>query len=224
MLVQSLAALLLPALLSTAFPVDVAGDGDVHAEINTLGYLKCTATTSSGKSKVIGYVSRALNSYGEYIGVSPSNNKDDVAARMLVSIDLSLAENGTAQSLLVKNAPKNNYPFLGGIGGQEGSSIGSDGDYLLVGGTRETATGAKPSYCGNTFTDARNILRKCSSAIWLFNTTSGLVTPQWVNDDGTAVVANIGYTQGAFVFTGDKKTFEDTWNQDVDWITLSLDN
>ncbi|KAJ7071376.1 hypothetical protein C8F01DRAFT_1110284 [Mycena amicta] len=221
MLVQLLAALSLPFCLSLASPTAPL---NVSPEITTLGYLKCTATTSSGKSKVIGYLSRTLNSYGEYKGVSPSGEKNDIAHRLLVSLDLSLAESGVAQSLLVKNAPNNNYPFLGAIAGEEGSSIGSDGDYLLVGGTGETTTGAKPSYCGSTFTDSTNVLRKCSSAIWLLNTTTSLVTPQWTNDDGTTVLANIGYTQGAFVLTGDTDTFENTWNQDVEWVTLTLDN
>jgi hypothetical protein len=54
---------------------------------------------------------------------------------------------------------------LGGIGGEEGSTIGSNGDYLHVGGTEVTASGAKPSYCGNTYTDRTNDLRKCESAI-----------------------------------------------------------
>lgn len=58
------------------------------------GYLK---VTSSGQ--VIGYVSRSLNSDGEFKGVSPDSDSSDVAHRMLVSLDPTV--NGT-QSLLIK--------------------------------------------------------------------------------------------------------------------------
>ncbi|KAF7340101.1 hypothetical protein MVEN_01928200 [Mycena venus] len=184
-------------------------------DITSLGYLRC-----SSEGKVIGYISKSLNSFGEYKGVSPDSDSTDVNHRMLVSLDVTT--NGT-QSLLVKNAPDNDYPFLGGIGGEEGSTIGSDGDYLHVGGTGTTAPGAKPAYCGNTYTDRTNKLRKCESAIWVFNSTSSEVTPQWTNDAGDVITANIGYVDEAFVLTGDKKEFEDTWEDEVEWITLAFE-
>jgi hypothetical protein len=63
-------------------------------EVNSLGYLKCTS-----EGQVIGYVSKAMNTLGEYKGVSPDSDSTDVNHRMLVSLDQSV--NGT-QSLLVK--------------------------------------------------------------------------------------------------------------------------
>ncbi|KAJ7275567.1 hypothetical protein B0H12DRAFT_267222 [Mycena haematopus] len=200
------ASLLALAASSLASPVQ---------ETTSLGYLRC-----SSKGKVTGYLSKSLNSYGEYIGVSPDSDSNDVNHRMLVNLDVTA--NGT-QSILVKNAPDNDYPFLGGIGGEEGSTIGSGGDYLLVGGTESTASGAPPSYCGNTFTDRKNTLRKCASAIWVYNSTTNAVTPQWTNDDGTVLSANIGYVNAAFVLTGNKTEFEDTWSDSVEWITLTFE-
>ncbi|KAK7040630.1 hypothetical protein R3P38DRAFT_2896646 [Favolaschia claudopus] len=212
------ASLLSLALLSLAAPAAPETEADLAPDVNSLGYLRCSA---GSENQVIGYISRSLNSFGEYIGVSPSSDPNDVNHRMLVSLDVT----GTGpQALLVKNAPKNNFPFLGGIAGSQGSSIGSDGDYVLIGGTQSTAVGAKPSYCGNTFTDSTNKLRKCASAIWVFNSTSNQVTPQWTNDDGTAVTGNVGYVNEAFVITGDKKEFEDTWEDKVEWVTLTLEN
>ncbi|KAF7367362.1 hypothetical protein MSAN_00798600 [Mycena sanguinolenta] len=183
--------------------------------ITSLGYLKC-----SSDGQVTGYLSKSLNNFGEYIGVSPDSDSNDVNHRMLVNLDVTA--NGT-QSILVKNAPDNDYPFLGGIGGEEGSTIGSDGDYLLVGGTESTASGVTSSYCGNTFTHSTNTLRKCASAIWIYNSTTNEVTPQWTNDDGTVVSANIGYVDAAFVLTGNKTEFEDTWSDSVQWITLTFE-
>ncbi|KAJ7456471.1 hypothetical protein FB451DRAFT_605206 [Mycena latifolia] len=205
MLVQILSLFVLAAS-SIAAPVQ---------EVNSLGYLKCT---SSGH--VTGYVSRSMNSYGEYKGVSPDSDSNDVNHRMLVSLNQSAVG---PQSLLVKNAPDNDYPFLGGIGGEEGSTLGQNGDYLLIGGTGSTKLGDAPSYCGNTFTDRTNTLRKCESAIWVYNSTTSAVTPQWTNDDGEAITAYIGYTNGAFVLTGSMVQFEDTWEDEVEWITLTLD-
>ncbi|KAJ7139561.1 hypothetical protein C8R44DRAFT_867697 [Mycena epipterygia] len=205
MLVQ-IVSLLSLAAVSIAAPVQQG---------NSLAYLKCT---SSGQ--VTGYISKSLNSYGEYKGVSPDSDSSDVNHRMVVSLDQSA--NGT-QSLLVKNAPNNDYPFLGGIGGEEGSAIGNNGSYLIIGGTGSTTSGDKPSYCGNTFTDSTNDLRKCASSIWVYDSATGVVTPQWTNDDGEVVAAYIGYTNGAFLLTGSKKKFESTWEDSVEWITLTLD-
>ncbi|KAJ6519304.1 hypothetical protein C8R45DRAFT_17737 [Mycena sanguinolenta] len=201
-------SLLSLAASSLAIPVETS-------LITSLGYLKC-----SSDGQVTGYLSKSMNSFGEYIGVSPDDDSNDVNHRMLVNMDITA--NGT-QSILVKNAPDNDYPFLGGIGGEEGSTIGSDGDYLLVGGTESTASGATPSYCGNTFTDRTNTLRKCASTIWVYNSTTNEVTPEWTNDDGTVVSANIGYVDGAFVLTGNKTTFENTWSDSVQWITLTFE-
>jgi hypothetical protein len=50
------------------------------------------------------------------------------------------------------------------------------------------------------------------------NGTTSEVTPQWTNDDGSIVNANIGYVNAAFVLTGDKTTFENTWEDSVEWI------
>ncbi|KAJ7640128.1 hypothetical protein B0H17DRAFT_479065 [Mycena rosella] len=200
-LAASASALALPALVQ---------------EGNSLGYLKCTS-----EGKVIGYVARGLNSLGEYKGVSPDDDTADVSHRMLVSLNQSTSE---AQSLLVKNGPDNDYPFLGGIGGEDGSILGvNSGDYLHVGGTRSTAPGAIPSYCGNTYTDRTNELRKCASVIWTYNATTSAVTPQWINDDGTAITAYMGFVDEAFLLTGSMKAFEDTWDASVEWVTLTLD-
>jgi hypothetical protein len=111
--------------------------------------------------------------------------------------------------------------------------------YLLVGGTGPTKPGDLPSYCGNTFTDSTNELRKCESAIvgyrfltalplltnpqWVYNASSSRVTPIWINDDGLAVPAFIGYTTGAFVLTGSIEDFENTWSNSVEWIVGSFD-
>lgn len=84
MLVQ-IVSLFALAAASIAVPVQQA---------TSLAYLKCT---SSGQ--VTGYISKSLNSYGEYEGVSPDSDSSDVNHRMLVSLDQSV--NGT-QSLLVK--------------------------------------------------------------------------------------------------------------------------
>ncbi|KAJ6574003.1 hypothetical protein DFH09DRAFT_1277021 [Mycena vulgaris] len=207
MLVQ-LVSLLVLAASSLAIPVP-------DATVNSLGYLKCTS-----EGQVIGYISKSLNSFGEYKGVSPDSDASDVNHRMLVSLNQST---DAPQSLLVKNAPDNDYPFLGGIGGEEGSTIGQTGDYLLIGGTGPTKSGDTPLYCGNTFTDRTNKLRKCESAIWVYNSTTGVVTPQWTNADGEGIAAYIGYTNGAFVLTGSIEEFENTWEDSVEWITLTLD-
>ncbi|KAJ7651937.1 hypothetical protein DFH06DRAFT_537116 [Mycena polygramma] len=205
MLVQ-LVSLFALAASSLATPVQ---------EATSLGYLRCTS-----EGQIIGYISKSLNSGGVYKGVSPDSDSNDVNHRMLVSLDQSA--NGT-QSLFVKNAPDNDYPFLGGIGGEDGSNIGKDGDYLTIGGTGSTSSGAIPSYCGNTYTDSTNRLRKCASAIWVFNPATTEVSPQWTNDDGSVVAGNVGYVDAYFIITGNKTEFEDTWSDKVEWITLNFE-
>lgn len=105
-------------------------------EVSSLGYLRC-----SSEGQITGYISKSQNSFGEFKGVSPDTDTSDVNHRMLVSMDLSSTD---PQSLLVKvltcflfpsfphvprqNAPNNDYPFLGAIGGEDGINIGTDGE------------------------------------------------------------------------------------------------
>ncbi|KAJ7151550.1 hypothetical protein C8R46DRAFT_487509 [Mycena filopes] len=186
----------------------------------SLGYLKCTS-----QGQVTGYVSKSLNSYGEFKGVSPDTDATDRNHRMLVTIDQAATG---VQSLIVENIDNDDadYSFLGGIGwttGVNGTTIGRDGNYVLMGGTGLTLPGAVASRCGNTFTDRTNKQRNCASAIWVYNATTNAVTPQWTNDDGTVVVGNVGYVDAAFLITGDIKQFEDVWEDKVEWLTLSLE-
>lgn len=47
------------------------------------------------------------------------------------------------------------------------------------------------------------------------------MTPQWVNDDGTTVKSYVGYVNGGFVLSGNKKAFENTWSDSVEWVVSS---
>jgi hypothetical protein len=67
----------------------------------SLGYLR----VSVGKD-VIGYVSKEQNDYGEFIGVSPSKDSNDVAHRLLVEFDV--ASTG-ATNLVTKVEPASKY-------------------------------------------------------------------------------------------------------------------
>jgi hypothetical protein len=177
--------LLLPLVHSAALAPDVS----------SLGYLKCVELESG---QVFGYVRKKLNSYGEYIGVSPSDDPSDVKARLLVKID-DVSSN-QSMSILAQNAPNKNYPFFGAIAGDTGSSIGPNANYLLIG-------------------DATNSLRKAQSAFWQLNATTGELKPAWVNDDKTITFATVGYLNGAFAMTGDTKAFEKEYDdEDVTWL------
>ncbi|KAJ7022011.1 hypothetical protein C8F04DRAFT_246104 [Mycena alexandri] len=182
----------------------------------SLGYLKATSD-----GKVIGYISKTLNANGEFEGVSPDKDSNDVAHRMLVSIDQSVTG---PQSLVVENlaAADADWPFLGGIGGVNGTTIGSAGNYLLIGGTTQTLPGNPALRCGNTFTDRTGEQRNCASAFWVYNATTSAVTPQWTNDDGSVVVGDIGFVNEAFIITGGIEQFEAVWEDKVEWLNLTL--
>ncbi|KAJ7785750.1 hypothetical protein B0H16DRAFT_4025 [Mycena metata] len=182
----------------------------------SLGYLKAISY-----GKAIGYISKTLNANGEFEGVGAFTDATDVAHRMLVSLDESVTG---PQSLVVENlaAADADWPFLGGIGGVNGTTIGSAGNYLLIGATTQTSPGVPALRCGNTFTDRTGKQRNCASAFWAYNATTSAVTPQWTNDDGSVIVGNIGYVDEAFIITGGIAQFEAVWEDSVEWLNLTL--
>lgn len=182
----------------------------------SLGYLQCHSLATG---RIFGYVRNAYNSYGEYIGVNPSTIPSDVAARLLVRVDLAAGGEGPV-NVGVQNAPSRTYPFFGAVAGENGPNLGNNHSYVFVVGTGDESTpGSAPSLLSNSFTQATGKRRKAASAVWKFNATSGEVKPTWINEDGNAVDVTVGYLNGAFAMTGNTTAFEKYYDdEDVTWL------
>ncbi|KAG8847182.1 hypothetical protein FRB91_012038 [Serendipita sp. 411] len=100
------------------------------------------------------------------------------------------------------------FPFLGLI--QGGANVDSDiapgsYQYLYLGGTSHSAPGAIPQTGPNGY--ANNSVT-WESSVWNINITTGDLTPQWINSDGSSPATYLIRHQGAFFFgTGDPDAF-----------------
>lgn len=80
-------------------------------------------------------------------------------------------------------------PFFGGMTGFSSSSysIGpGSSNYNYLGNTAHTEPDATPAPGDNTFTRATKLDEGIESAIWSFDVSSKVLTPQWINLDGSA--------------------------------------
>eukprot|EP00877_Chromochloris_zofingiensis_P003940 jgi/Chrzof1/13547/Cz08g01180.t1 len=115
-------------------------------------------------------------------------------------------------SIRALNAPSTDFPFLGGIQGDDDTNVPpgdlASGSYAFayLGGTDETPVGSPPTTGGNTYNEAfPDPARLIESGIW---SNTGLLTPQWVNTDGSkpaTFIVRSGFD--FFALTGDFSNF-----------------
>ncbi|CCM05244.1 uncharacterized protein FIBRA_07454 [Fibroporia radiculosa] len=173
-------------------------------------------TTQTGKIAVAAaniaagaFVSRIPNQYGEY-GITPQASDALIVQFTQCGADGPVTietQNGAAD-----------YLFLGAVEGFESTSsdlaLGS-ANYAYLSGTAQTDPGAVPQAVGNTFTDATALTEGVESAIWYVDSTTGVISVQWINEDGSSPATTILYSEGAgaFVLTGDPNEFVSVYGQ-----------
>ena len=157
------------------------------------------AVTDASTAPHLGWVSRTLNAYGEYVVTT------DMADRLQVSYDdisapfpIQMLDSGTAS-----------YPWLGAIQGFGSTDadlgVGSS-NYAVLGGVNLTAPGATPALQDNTVSDSSGIPGAAEASIWSHGTASPLAA-HWVNTDGSLPETSTVLADGLLVLTGDAAAF-----------------
>ena len=151
-----------------------------------------------------GYLSRTLNSFGEY-----SSTTTDLTQALQISIPLN---NPGPFDL----TPSNAMTTSGGASPEEGATVGysSSGDnlgpgsynYVYLTQTAHTPPGAIPQSGSNSFTVATGIPKDIESGVWYID-ASGQLTAKWVNTNGGIVSTTIFQSQGTIGLTGDFNAF-----------------
>ena len=129
--------------------------GMAGAAVQT-GYI---AVTDASTAASLGWVSRTLNPYGEYVVTT------DTTDRMQVSYDDASVQ-FPIQSL---DGSAASYPWLSAIQGfgNTGADLGAKSfNYAVLGGAALTAQGATPVLQDNTFTDSTGIPGATEASIW----------------------------------------------------------
>ncbi|KAJ8507242.1 hypothetical protein ONZ45_g10372 [Pleurotus djamor] len=173
----------------------------------TQGHLACTNLDTG---VFAGYVSRNLNSFGEYVLTESSAN------RIQVEIDLDAAQAGPVDITLINGSTLPTYPFLGAISGFANAdyNLGPGSyHYAYLGGVTQSAPGAPAVEQDNSFTAATGSTVGTESAIWRYNPVTQEVTPTWVNVDGSLPSVSLFYDSAseAFIITADRAEFENVF-------------
>ncbi|EED82921.1 predicted protein [Postia placenta Mad-698-R] len=148
------------------------------------------------------FISRVPNAFGEY--AVTTDTADALVVQYTDCADASVIDLATLNGIA-------DVPYLGAITGfatalqdlRRGSSA-----YAYIGGTDQTAPGATPQAVSNSFTAATGDQEEAESAMWTLNRTTGALSAQWVNADGSKPETIIVYSPENFlVITGDPTIF-----------------
>ncbi|EED79089.1 predicted protein [Postia placenta Mad-698-R] len=148
------------------------------------------------------FISRVPNAFGEY--AVTTDTADALIVQYTDCADASVIDLATLNGIA-------DVPYLGAITGfatalqdlRRGSSA-----YAYIGGTDQTAPGATPQAVSNSFMAATGDQEEAESALWTLNRTTGALSAQWVNIDGSKPETIIVYSPENFlVITGDPTIF-----------------
>lgn len=158
-----------------------------------------------------GWLAAAANSFGEYMFTTDGNQAlildyqtcEDDASNTGAPVTLT-SENGLAS-----------YPYLAAISGftntNDDISSGSF-NYAYIGGSATAVPVGPAHYESNGFSDASSIMKDVETAIWSIG-YRGVITPMWVNTDGSMANAQVVYLPSGnlFALTGDLDVFVDNF-------------
>jgi len=162
--------------------------------------------------QVLGYVSSALNRYGEF-GIIPANRyRGTGALSVAASVPRSQASHGTF-SLQATNGSPRNLPFLGAVAAQsapKGTLTRGKSSYAYLALTGQTKAGLGPSQVANSFNAHTHLRQTGESAIWSIDQISQQLSATWVNPDRTSHATTIFYypSQNTLVISTDPVGFE----------------
>ncbi|KAJ7084710.1 hypothetical protein C8R44DRAFT_821902 [Mycena epipterygia] len=151
---------------------------------------------------VLGFISQA--SGFNHFGVSADSTQ---ALDFQFSVD-STVTSSAGINIVASSTYAATWPYIGGIVGAANSNADlSSGsfNYAFIQGTSLTPDDSPPAAVSNSYP----AVKQSESAIWNYDATTGAITAQWVNIDGSTPATSIMYVSGsnALVATGDATVF-----------------
>lgn len=160
----------------------------------------------------VGYVSNALNQFGEYGAAIADLNDPSV---LQVCLQVPSGQTGSIDITALNSPFGTNTPFFGAINGWRNGddTLGTgNSNYIYLGQTAQTDPVDSSAVPGtNTFTEATNIPKDIESGVWHVDTSAGLVELWWTNPDGTPFKVQLFSQGGTYGATGDFTAFTSTY-------------
>ncbi|EDR05592.1 uncharacterized protein LACBIDRAFT_302918 [Laccaria bicolor S238N-H82] len=210
--------------------------------VTKMGMMQVT-NVDTGES--VGYISATFLSTG-HLGFTT-----DVAKALEISFVIdSFATTATGLRIIMDDSDQSiDFPILGLIQGRDNSDddIGSSSfNYLYLGGVAlpGTASGSIASLMDNTYTNATAISRASETDVvrtnwsrvlnallrnflplyqWSIDLNTGLITSQWVNEDGTSVTTTELFSQGTALYAGgNSSAFNEVYSSPIFKYTLTF--
>lgn len=166
---------------------------------------------------VLGYVSAApLNSI---IALQSTSN-----GALIVNFEADPTGPSTQLNLGMENSGTG-YPYLGlvqAIADPDSVFGPTLPNFGFIAGTIETASGAIPANIDNSYSAHYGKQRTGESGVWAFDPSTDVLTPQWVNPDGSTPALDTYSLGGELIFAGNRATAQDEFGPTIVPITFKL--
>jgi len=169
------------------------------------------AVTRLSDNSVLGYVSAASLSTGQF-------GYRDISSALIVDFDTPKTGPATQLNLGTENSDSG-FTFAGLVQGRDSTSSNvapGSFNYLYLAGTAPTSPGATPQSVPNSYHIGAP--RTSESAVWTYDSGSGVLSPIWINTDGTTPPVQYFVQSGGIYIGGDSGAFHSRFPAPVDLV------
>ncbi|KAE9365670.1 hypothetical protein N431DRAFT_473709 [Stipitochalara longipes BDJ] len=152
---------------------------------------------NSGGSS-LGYVATDPNYYTPIITSDPTQ-------ALVVTFVVPHGATSVSNVDFATSANNEGYPFLGLIQGRDNpdaTEAPGSSNYLYIGPVDYTAPGSTPQDGGSYYDVKTGLNHDAESSVWNVDIATGLVTPTWINPDGTPALDVQFFVQSEHVYAG----------------------
>ncbi|KAJ7493697.1 hypothetical protein FB451DRAFT_1215152 [Mycena latifolia] len=169
-----------------------------------VSYTGTIQVTNAGTGAVVGYVYQASGSTNHF-GVTTDMSS---ALSFMLSVDSTVVSSSGINIAATTSTYATTWPYMGGIVGviNTNANLASGSpNFAYVQGTSLTPDDSPAASVSNSYPT----IEKSESAIWNYDASTGAISAQWINIDGSAPATAIVYVAGsnALVLAGDASVF-----------------
>jgi len=175
---------------------------------NTISHRGVIQVINSASGAVIGYLA---NNSMKKAQVHHQPKRDDSV--LVVTFHTDGTGSGTNLNLVMKNS-NTGFPFLGLVqGATDTDSVLSSGspEFTILAGVVKPGTtpGSPPADLSNSYSAANGLPRTAETAVWAFDSSTGMLSPSWVNPDGSLpTVQSFTQSDNGVYITGDITAYQ----------------
>lgn len=163
-----------------------------------------------------------------YISTTSSNSimalQSTSDGALTVSFDADSTGTSTQLNLGMENSGSG-YPYLGlvqAIADPDSVFSPTSSNFGFIVGTVQTAPGAVPANIDNSYSAHYGKQRTGESAVWVFDSDTDTLTPQWINPDKSTPSLGTYVLDNELVFAGNLATAQAGFGQGIVPITFVL--